>query len=222
MIQFKPQSVRAPRLHRDVITLLRVVWLVTVAGSLGLYALSIPLQVQELQTLCADNCQFGQLTAGQLPQLSGLGLSFNLYAGYNNGLDTILFLVFVTVGGVIFWRKSDDWFGIYVALTLVVYALSWADPLPLLANEFPGFGTPLLMLKAIGSSLLGLFFYWFPDGRFVPRWSRWLIPVVLAREFAYVFAPDSPLLYLFPIELGTFIFAQVYRYITSSDAVERQ
>lgn len=40
----------------------------------------------------------------------------DFYIAYNIALNGIFIFVFVAVGGVIFWRKSSNWFGIYVAL----------------------------------------------------------------------------------------------------------
>jgi hypothetical protein len=33
---------------------------------------------------------------------------------------------------------------------------------------------PFAFLNFLGSALFGLFLYIFPDGRFVPRWTRWV------------------------------------------------
>jgi hypothetical protein len=210
------------RLHGRALLFARALWFIAVAVVLGLYVLSIPLQAQALHVTCSDNCLYGQISAAKMQELQRLGLSLNFYVSYNVALDTVFFLVFVAVGATIFWRKSNDWFGIYVALTLVLFGITFSTPLQLIAKQYPTFGFPLLTLNGIGNTLIGLFFYLFPDGRFVPRWTRWLIPLVVAREFAYIFAPESPLLLLFPIELGTFVFAQIYRYRRASNAVERQ
>jgi hypothetical protein len=210
------------RLRGRALLLARTSYFITIAVMLGLYVLSIPSQARELQTVCTDNCQFGQLTAAQIQELPRLGWSLAFYVGYNIALTTIFFLVFSAIGAIIFWRKSDDWFGIFVAITLSLFGIGFSTPLSWLAANYPAFNIPLLGLSGLGGTLIGVFFYLFPDGRFVPRWARWLIPLVVAREFAYVFAPDSPALYLFPIELGTFLFAQIYRYFRSSNAVERQ
>jgi hypothetical protein len=80
--------------------------------------------------------------------------------------------------------------------------------------------------------LFFVFFYLFPDGRFVPLWTRWLAAVWVAREIARYFFPDSPfspwswppLLTLLEalVSAGTCIFAQIYRYTRVSGPVERQ
>ncbi len=211
------------RLRGRALFFARALWFIAVAVVLGLYALSVPLQAQVLQTACADNCQYGQLTAAQLQELSQLGLSLNFYISFQIALNTIFFFVFFVVGALIFWRKSSDWFGIFVALALVLFGISFGNPLPLIAKYYPAFSFPSLVLAGIGGTLIGIFMYLFPDGRFVPRWTRWLVPFVAAREFASGFGLDTPILTAaFLIELASFLFAQIYRYRRASSAVARQ
>src|SRR5207249_6281387 len=79
---------------------------------------------------------------------------------------------------------------------------------------------------------LGLFFYLFPDGRFVPRWTGWLAVVLLALAIPRSFFPASPFDFTtWPGGLnvltvlssaGTALFAQVYRYRRVSNAEQRQ
>ena len=221
-----PQPVTDTRLHGHRLLIARALWLIVVAIVLGLYALSLPLQVQALQTACTDTCQYGQITAARMQELQQLGISLNFYIAYTLALNTIFFLVFFAVSAIIFWRKSNDWFGIYVSLALVLFGISFSDPLNLLAQQYSAFGAPLLVLSGLGSTLIGILLYLFPDGRFVPRWTRWLIPFVAAREFANVFSAafsDSLLgRAALLIELASFLFAQIYRYRRVSDSLQRQ
>jgi hypothetical protein len=214
------------RLHGRALFLARALGFIVGALVLGLYVLSVPLQFEQLKIICTDNCQFGQLTAQNLHELQQLGLSMAFYAGYQVALNTLFFLVFVAVGVLIFWRKSNDWFGIYVALALVLFGISFSNPLIVVAKYHPAFSIPVLVLNGIGGTLIGVSMYLFPDGRFVPRWTRWLVPYVAAREFANVFLPalsSSPIMSAaFLIELSSYILAQIYRYRRVSSPVERQ
>jgi hypothetical protein len=77
-----------------------------------------------------------------------------------------------------------------------------------------------------------LVFYLFPDGRFVPRWIPWLLPVWIAWGILTYFFPNSTLImnawYLaiesvaFLCALGSIVFVQVYRYRYVSSAAQRQ
>jgi hypothetical protein len=92
---------------------------------------------------------------------------------------------------------------------------------------------PLVHLLAFfGSVSFYLFFYQFPNGRFVPRWMFWILLLWAAHEAAYYFFPDSvfnirksnPLLdsvaSLTFLCLG--IGSQLYRHRHVSSRVERQ
>src|ERR687890_568392 len=75
-----------------------------------------------------------------------------------------------------------------------------------------------------------LFFYLFPSGRFVPRWTRWLALCWVLFSGTWIFAPfigpPSWPLPLFNAAIailwGSFPVAQIYRYVRVSDAIQRQ
>jgi hypothetical protein len=110
--------------------------------------------------------------------LAEIGLSAGGYALYNVALDTIFVSVFAVVAIIIFWRRSEDPMALLVATMLVVWgplnglfvlspsAIEWMHPvLEVTLNTLPTF---------VGYMAWMPFFYLFPSGRFVPRWTRWL------------------------------------------------
>jgi serine/threonine-protein kinase len=62
-----------------------------------------------------------------------------------------------------------------------------------LAVQQPVWRLPIGFMRVLFSTFLILFLYLFPDGRFVPRWTRWLA-IVFAPLVSIVFValPDSP------------------------------
>jgi hypothetical protein len=76
------------------------------------------------------------------------------------------------------------------------------------------------------------FFFLFPNGRFIPRWTRWIVIAFAALFILGTFfpntllnAPNWPALLFFPVPLvvfGSLVYAQVYRYRRVSTFVERQ
>jgi hypothetical protein len=85
------------------------------------------------------------------------------------------------------------------------------------------------ILYVLGQTGFVVFFLFFPNGRFVPRWSRWLIPIITAYWAYEVFF--SNLIYAQDFDWGTFVFfaivltpvaAQIYRYRRVSTQRERQ
>jgi hypothetical protein len=127
-------------------------------------------------------------------------------------------------------RKSNDWFGLFVVFSFaVVPALAAIQPL---ADRFPAL-EPLVYLAGGASwQLYFILFHLFPNGRFVPRWTRWLIPVWVGMNFIPgLFDPTeaSALLQRLPGLIGLpfalviiAIGSQVYRYVWRSNVVERQ
>jgi hypothetical protein len=88
------------------------------------------------------------------------------------------------------------------------------------------------MLSAIGQASAIVFFYVFPSGRFVPRWTVALVPVWIAWQVPAIFFPDSrlnpstwpPVLSAgsWGLFLGSCAYAQLYRFFRVSGAAERQ
>jgi signal transduction histidine kinase len=83
----------------------------------------------------------------------------------------------------------------------------------------------------LGAASIVIFFYLFPTGRFVPRWTRWLsIGAILFWGLKYFlpsfpFNPYNNILFViigFLATVGAIIIAQVYRYLLLSNSVQRQ
>src|SRR5438094_40421 len=79
----------------------------------------------------------------------------------------------------------------------------------------------------LGSASIVIFFYLFPTGRFVPRWTRWLsIGAILFWGLKYFlpsfpFNPYNNILFViigFLATVGAIIIVQVYRYLLLSNS----
>jgi hypothetical protein len=85
-----------------------------------------------------------------------------------------------------------------------------------------------LPLAFLGNSCLFLFFFLFPSGRFVPRWTRWLWVAASMSWAVNIFFPilafNSSL--LFAVLLlgigGSALGAQIYRYRRVSNRIQQQ
>jgi hypothetical protein len=211
------------------LSLARGVWMVVVALAVGLYLLSIPLQFAHYQIVCSGAaCPSDQISPTGLEQLQQAGLSIGFYAGYFTALNAILALVFSIVAAVIFWRKSDDWMGMFVSLTLVLFGITFnsgfsSGALAPVGQQYPALLLLGSFLTFLGGASFNISFYVFPDGRFVPRWIVWLVPLVVVREALQAFRPDLQVSgWFFPVEVASEIFAQIYRYRRVSNSVQRQ
>jgi hypothetical protein len=219
------------QLHGRWLLLARIVWFALVALTLSIYIASLPDYFTELQTVCRlAPCSYGQLSSDTVVVLQPLGLSVGSYAAFMFALATLVALAGFGTGGFIFWRKSNDWMALLFALmgvmggmlpvqlTMVTSHSVWRLPI--------SFAVELLLL------LFFLAFTLFPDGRFVPRWTRWLFVVfsiesVVVTFFTNLFtAPFEgigvPLVLQFFSLYAGLVIAQMYRYRYVSTLVQRQ
>lgn len=154
---------------------------------------------------------------------------------FNIALLTILAPLWIAVGVVIFWRRSDDWMALLVALLLVMMGTNFS-PISYILTLTVGTTSPLGILDTCVQALIfgspALFFALFPDGRFVPGWTRWCVLVYLACELSWAVPSNwsfsvlhwPPLLFaivMLVIALPL-AYAQFFRYRFVSTALQRQ
>jgi len=160
-----------------------------------------------------------------------LGHSVDFFAAYFVAIEVTFVAVSAAIGVAIFWRKSDDRMALFVSLMLLTLGAALTIPYPLL--DLPLIWTlSAEVVSFIGGASMVLFFYLFPDGRFVPHWTRWLALAWIVGVMAPgTFLPDRflplfghPLAYAFlGVSLaGSTLFAQVYRYRRVSTPTQRQ
>src|SRR6266566_99495 len=170
-------------------------------------------------------CGSAQPTPDSAQALQKLGLSVGTYATFILALTLALALVSFTLGAVIFWRRSDDWMALLVALVVVVtVALNVPSVLQASHSAWRVLANVLIVLGG-GVSLLA--FSLFPDGRFVPRWTRWLLLCWAVAAMFFLFFPDASFAssfyeLVFHAEVVLILIAQVYRHRTAASPLQRQ
>ncbi|MBI3763594.1 MAG: hypothetical protein HY260_17250 [Chloroflexi bacterium] len=231
------QTTHDTRLRGRPLLVARAIWFVLVVLSLATWAASLGPRFNELRTTCAgDECALLTLSPQEANALRDLGLSPELYAGYQVGMEIFSVLVHTLLAMIVFWRKSDERIGIFVSLTLgmmgtVVFSSSYYS----LWTVYPHLGRlfDLLMITAVvGFAWL---IYVFPDGHFAPRWARWFAILVAAYLtaatilaggfYSLFFTPGAlrSLAYLLVFgAIGLGIFVQIYRYRRVSSPAQRQ
>jgi len=219
-----------------MLVLARVVWIILAALSLAVLITSLPAYMAQLQSVCAGvRCAYGQLSPDSVQTLEDLGFSNGHYAIFSLGLVVASALVWFGVGMVIFWRtwgRSNDWFALLVALLLVLS--SPGSTIRALGGSPWEWQWSVRFVFFLGKVLAALFLSLFPDGRFVPRWTRWLvviwIPLMgylsLFTDLPFSAKIGSPYLAsLIVLVIGlilVFLGAQLHRYRHISGTVERQ
>jgi len=239
LTQAPRESPAAPsdlRLQGRWLLLARVGWGALAAVFVGLYVVSLPPYVAFLQTPCRGAaCGIdGALTPAAMQALHQLGLSLGSYSALVAALYGVRVLVGCAIGGVIAWRRSEDGVALFVALFLITNTFGNRDTAPdVLSMANVAWWLPVHLGHLLASALLYLFFYLFPTGRFVPRWTRWVVAVYVLQQFAELVLPrESPANFEnWPFVLGvlfyipqflTVLWAQVYRYRRVSTPAQRQ
>jgi hypothetical protein len=149
-------------------------------------------------------------------------------------VNVLVSLAFVVVALLIFWRKSDDWMALLVSAAILSIGTSGLTP----ATEgiiLPG---TLLYFFVNVHEYFGYFaiftmLFFFPDGRFVPRWGRWvcfilvftLAAVLIAEQLPFAFAGTATETVAVPVLsicalLG--VGCMVYRYRKDATLLQRQ
>ncbi|MCI0397325.1 MAG: GAF domain-containing sensor histidine kinase [Chloroflexi bacterium] len=207
--------------------LARAVWIAMAVVTLALFIASIPLVYNKLSTVSSgEGTSIWQLQPGEARALEQLGLSASLYALYWVVVQVVFVSGFAVVAGVIFRRKSDDWLALFVSLFLVMFGVNWVTAVPVPATILQELW--YLAYKIVEDLVfisIPLFFLLFPDGQFVPRWTRplaagWIAFGLLKRWLPFVPPPGGDVVFLGFLGLGAL--AQIYRYRRVSGATQRQ
>jgi hypothetical protein len=226
--------------------LLQALWVILVLCDLFVLIVSLPAFYRALHTVCtlpiAVDCSgyFDQLTPQALAALQHAGISPHAYALYVFTWDLLTTLAFLLVGAVIIWRRANTWMGLFVSFFLLSFAsIGVSLDHVLVLQNVPSDNAFVLLGAIVGGLLvplaylcLAFFFFTFPDGRLVPRWSWALISLWIMNSAFWSAPADSPFnilnwpLWLQSLELfivfGGSVATQVYRYRRVASPVQRQ
>jgi hypothetical protein len=219
------------RVSRGWLRVARGGWIVCAFGLLLHFVISVPAYYQSLFVPCTLSelglCSMGQLTSKNFESLQHMHFTVQMYAITVTAVATITSLLFWVMGILIFWRKSQDWMGLFVSFLLIIYGSVGVNDTFLYIGKAPTALQALgLLIVILQWPALGAFLLTFPTGRFIPRWS-WVIILLWLGQVGLFFlgiAYAPPLLYAGEQLLvwGSTIGIQIYRYARVYDAVERQ
>jgi hypothetical protein len=203
--------------------------------AVALFAASLPIQFDQLQTMCAAQPCYLSPTHEELRALAAAGVSARFAAAYTVALVAFNALVYALVAAIIFWRRPADRAAWFTALMLVTFGTfgGQAEIAGTLAAGFHPLWQPVVTgLAAAGNLLVVIFFFVFPDGRFAPRWLRipaavyigWVVLIAFfpTAWFNYQDWPLWPNLTYWGLLFGTCVYAQIFRYRHLSNAFQRQ
>lgn len=165
--------------------------------------------------------------------LNSLHISAQALAVYVLALSHIIVLTHLAIAAIIFVRRKDDWMALLVSMALITNGPF--IPLSLMYRSIKMHALwhqSVLFIIYLGLLSSMILLYIFPDGRFVPRWTRYLAFLWAFFTLPSVFLPQAiisfsnwPTFFQFMALMfwsGTGIFAQVYRYANVSSPLQRQ
>jgi signal transduction histidine kinase len=199
---------------------LNVAWYACAALAVLILVASLPAYLLMGESRPAE----GRLAPNPAPELMGLTVVSALFS-----FGTALLCL--ALAGLLFRKRSHERMGLFLSFYLLAHGILLAGPIELLEYIVPGIAmlNSFLLLPLIHIPVSIALFAVFPDGRFVPPWTRRLVlAALLFAPFAYLYVnsigfsinPNDPLV----ISLTAFavltwlaiwvsvLYAQVYRY----------
>jgi hypothetical protein len=164
--------------------------------------------------------------------IASVPVAYEQLSTYNVALSIVSVLGFWAIGAILFWKSSGHRVALYASVALVTFGTVQADTLYWLAEASPVWALPVDLVDFVGEAAFFVLFCVFPDGRFVPRWTRWAAVAWIAYWLLvsfFTYSPLSPRRWPPLIDyslllglLGSLVLAQIYRYRRVSGPVERQ
>ncbi len=215
----------------------RAGWAACALLALVILIASVVPRYRQLATVTLGATVFtGQLRPFEAEALAQLGLSVSFYAAYFTLLEGLGSVAFFVIGAVIFWRRSDEWTPLLLSLALVSFGLIGSPMTTPLEGVHPALTALLVGLRAMGLVSFFVAFLLFPDGRFVPAWTKWLavvwvsyitlslaIPSLRLRSSLVWEDASQAIVVAWALSWMVMIAAfQVYRYRVHSTPLQRQ
>src|SRR5215471_9358042 len=220
------QSDSGTRLYGRRLVFARVAWVSLVLLTLGIYAFLLPSYFELLQTICSGSaCALVQPTPQTAQAIQQLGLSVPGYALLSLVIIILTMSACLIISIVIFWFKSDDWMALLSAFYLVSFGMLYVTDV--LQESHSALRLLAIIMNILGNGLFFLIASLFPNGHFVPRWTRWLVIGWILWGIVFIVLRDLPFSYLLDrlVWFGLsacLIGAQFYRYHYVSSPIERQ
>lgn len=237
-----PRSTPVVRLRRRWHMAARIAWIVLVAFTVGVFLVGIAVYYPQLSNpqISTDSRLLhpDSSVSGYVAFNSNLATPLGGYTLLNIAIPSFASLLWVSVGSILFWRtwrRPDEGMALFAALMLVLFGIAFSPILSmisLLAEIHSPWRWLITIVQVLGYSSIACFLFLFPDGRFVPRWTRWAAILTIAYQIPFIVPSNTP----FSIEqwppllfalaesscMFAFSFAQIYRYRRISGLIQQQ
>ncbi|GCE31035.1 hypothetical protein KDA_65190 [Dictyobacter alpinus] len=173
-------------------------------------------------------------------ELQTLGLSLAEINLYTHILMLLFLITCLGLSALLMWKVAHERMAYYTAFTLVAFGGTAFSKIDTFFTSSI-WATGIIAIACAGQILFFLFFYLFPDGKYVPHWTRYPGIINIPLLIIYYIEIYVPVIYhtgAIPPWLHTglltvitswsillfssIIFAQIYRYRHKSDLLQRR
>jgi hypothetical protein len=159
----------------------RVIWILLAVLTIGVYTAALPSHWTELST----RGSYFDMSLGQI------GFSVNFYAIYTLGIQAITIFIYAITALVIFFARSNNRMTLLISFGLLTIGTAAYPTLNIFSEAHPQWRIPVIIIQAVGLGSMLLVFYLFPDGRFVPKWTRPLAVIWVIWVLFWVSSPTT-------------------------------
>lgn len=211
------------------LSLARGAWVVVALAMGALLLASIPAYIRLTGVYTEQEQAAGRLLGSVVLYSPSPEFEFWMDVAYNL-LSFAASILCFALAALIFFRKSNERMALLVSLTLLIFGVVMTGPLEMLGEQRLGPEYLALFGQMLLWAFLLFMLYLFPDGHFVPGWTRWaavlLIPWALALALWQPANTDPqsflPFMVLYTLPSLTAPIAQLYRYRRVSSPVQRE
>ena len=157
--------------------LVRLAWISIVSAVLAVVITGLPVRYEKVRA--ADP----YLRSPDFKNLVDSGVSPDVAATADVVFGVVFLIVLVGGGVLLFWRASESRQATFLSLSLVLFAAAWSGllavhrtPGPPFEQSFAGLASTILNIVTTLAVFNAVF--WLPEGRYVTRWTAWLMAFV--------------------------------------------
>ncbi len=202
----------------------RGAWLLFAALNIWMLLVGLPGYIELSKVVCPVDveCLAPRISPDVTQILQEKGLSLAAYSVYQVLVGAFAVTAYWIAGLLVYWSKSRNRFALPIAFLLFGMGTSFLLSEEVLSPAWLWFyhGSGIVLL-----TFFFLFFYLFPDGRFLPRWTVFLMPIAFFFNLANGFWSQISEKYLWPLPILLIaggLTSQVYRYRRVSSPEQRQ
>ncbi len=192
---------------------------------MGVVLFGIYLQYHALQTPCPESVRFCVgLTAGNLRGVASPERALVFFSAFRTVQDLLVRVVFWTVALLLIWQRPT--YPVALLAAFIFLAFGNTGGLQVVAAAVPQLAAVVILALLLTYGGMALLFCLFPNGRFVPGWSRWLALAWWVLLLSNLILPAPPFERLPPwfpgLVLLLFLTFQIYRYWRVATQRERR